>query len=93
MLSHAEMAPGITITADLPGERIRVVVTEVLDDGRLMAQIPTAPMGKTHQYKMGDVIPFERRQGALGDEWKAVDLAAKRQEEDTAKYREQVRQK
>lgn len=72
-MNHAVLKLGDTMTVDLPGERIRVTVGDVVDDDSFRAVIMMAPMGKSHSYKIGDTVLFKRVAGQIGDTWEAVD--------------------
>ena len=65
---------GQVLTVDLPGERIRVTVGEIVDPDHFRAKIDMAPLGKSgHKYKLNDVVLFRRTSGQIGDTWEAVD--------------------
>ena len=60
------------VLADLGGERLRVVVQQVLDEDRILASIPIATLGKSHSHRINDVLLFRRESDGLGDIWMVV---------------------
>lgn len=74
MMNHAIPKVGDSLTVDLPGERIRVTVGEIVDEDRFRSKIAVATTNnKAHSYKIGDEVLFERREGQIGDTWEAID--------------------
>lgn len=65
--------PGEYLVVDLPSERIRCAVIQVPDDDTAIVEIVTAPFGKLHRYRKGDLVPVRRKQTSLEEVWEAVD--------------------
>jgi hypothetical protein len=81
------------LNVQLPQELIRATVHKVVDDDQVIVHLNLGtPMSKTHAYKMGDLVPAQRRKGALGDEvWEAVPeyMMTAAREEQAAKQRQE----
>jgi len=48
------------ITISLPGEMLRAVVLKISSDNAVVAKIDGVTMGKTHNYRKGDIVPCRR---------------------------------
>src|SRR5258708_1681723 len=48
------------LTIDLPGERTRATVKRVVDQDRVIVELTTMPMSKSHQYRFKDTVAVRR---------------------------------
>lgn len=69
-----EPQPDVPIVIDLPGERIRARVVEVLPDNSVVAEIVDVPMRPGTVFRKGDEVPCSLEPSAIGPAiWKAAD--------------------
>ena len=66
-------AVGDQLTVKLPGEILRCVVDSVIDDDRLIVEIASTPMARTHNYRLGDKTGVRRRMEYGTYFWEALD--------------------
>jgi hypothetical protein len=64
---------GSMITVRLPGEIMRCRVDRIIDDNRVIIEINSAPMSRSHQYRMGDNTGARRRLEYGQYIWEALD--------------------
>lgn len=64
-------SPGDIVNVLLPHELVRAEVLDVMGRNRLLAALTVAaPLGKTHDYKLGERVWCERETQPLGgDRW------------------------
>ncbi len=60
---------GQLLTVQLPDERTRGEVVEVIDQDHIRAKLIITPMSKTHSYRLGQSPHFHRVKGDMGDKW------------------------
>lgn len=59
------------MTIDLPGEKTRAVVMKILNDNKVVVQLISVPLAKSHMYQKDDYVACVRKNDMLGDTWKA----------------------
>ena len=64
---------GTQLTVKLPGEILRCVVDSVIDDDRVIVEIASVPMARTHHYRFGDKTGARRRMEYGTYFWEALD--------------------
>lgn len=64
---------GDYLIVELPGERMRCVVDKVIDRDRVIVEIASVPMAKSHTYRKGDMTGARRRREHGLDRWEAID--------------------
>lgn len=64
---------GTILTIDLPGERVRAPVVTVYDGDHVFVELDSAPMSRTHQYRIGDRVLVQRRDAMMGQSWEVMD--------------------
>jgi hypothetical protein len=64
---------GDNLTVKLPGEIMRCKVDRVIDENRVIVEISTSPMARTHHYRMGDRTGARRRLEYGAYVWEALD--------------------
>lgn len=66
--------PGDSIVVELPGERTRATIEEVVSDDMVLVTLQNTFSNKNHSYKANEsLIPVVRRRNALGEFWEDVD--------------------
>lgn len=79
------------IIVELPGERTRATVIEMIDDNTLVAELTSIVMGKSHVYRTGMTVPVQRKKSPLeGDIWEVIDEMKMRMRENASKIAQQV---
>ena len=63
---------GQLLTVQLPNERTRAEVTEVIDQDNIKARLIITPMSKSHIYQINQILPFHRISGEMGDKWEVT---------------------
>jgi hypothetical protein len=58
-----------SLTIELPGERIRAVVKEVINSTRVVVELTALPMVAAHNYKQGNFVECEQEMGMFGTVW------------------------
>ena|SRR5579875_3206093 len=67
-------APDAPIVIDLPGERVRARVLEVLADNSVVAEIVDVPMRPGTTFRQGDEVPCRLAKAEFGPAvWRAPD--------------------
>jgi hypothetical protein len=67
-----EVSLGQLLTVQLPNERTRAEVTEVVDQDNIKAKLVITPMSKSHMYQLNQTLPFHRISGVMGDRWEVT---------------------
>lgn len=79
------------IIVELPGERTRATVIEMIDDNTLVAELTSVVMGKAHIYRTGMTVPVQRKKSPLeGDMWEVIDEMEMRMRENASRIAQQV---
>ncbi len=66
-------AVGSFLTVNLPGEVMRCVVIDLVDEDRVIIEIDGVPMSRSHQYRAGDRTGARRRIEHWREIWEALD--------------------
>lgn len=61
------------LTVHLPGEIMQAVVVQVVDRDRVVVELDSTPMSRSHTYRKGDRPGARRRQQHGIDIWEVVD--------------------
>lgn len=61
------------LIAQLPGERLRAIIRQVVTPDAVIVEITSIPLTKSHTYKRGDYVACRRNKGVGMEEWKAVE--------------------
>lgn len=61
------------LTIDLPGEKLRALVRKVLNKNKIVLELTSVPLAKSHAYKKGDLIACKRVQGMFGEVWEVIE--------------------
>ena len=83
------------ITLHLPGEMLRAKVKRVSNPDAIVAEIDSIPMGKSHNYRRGDIVPCRRTvDNFLNTEgWEIVSERELNLAEATARFEKEEREK
>lgn len=83
---------GDYIIVDLPGERTRATVVEMLNEDTMVVELTSIVMGKSHVYRTGHVIPVQRAKSDLdrADKWEVIDEQEMRNREHVAAVAERA---
>ncbi len=63
------MIIGSYLTVELPGERMRATVKDVIDEKTVVVEIIIIPMTKSHDYKQGNFVECALENGIFGKNW------------------------
>lgn len=67
---------GTVTTVDLPGERTRAEIVNVVADDAIIARLQSFTVSREHRYKKGDLVPCRLVMGPMNQKiWQAVDEA------------------
>lgn len=76
-MSPALFIPAVDqlLVVQLPGETIRAPVVKVVDRHTCFVRLDGMPLnpGKSHSYRLHDIVAVRRQIGPLGQSWQAVD--------------------
>lgn len=61
------------LTIDLPGEKLRAFVKKILTPNKIILQLLSVPLAKSHNYKQGDFVACARKKGIFGECWEAIE--------------------
>lgn len=61
------------LTIDLPGEKLRALVKKVLDKNKIILQLTSVPLAKSHNYQKDDFVACKRVQGIFGEMWEVIE--------------------
>ena len=64
---------GSYIIVHMPGEIMRCLVDKVVDRDRVIVEIDSVPMSKSHNYRKGDKTGARRRRANGTETWEAQD--------------------
>lgn len=60
---------GSSLTVELPGERLRTIIKDVISPFKVVVEITSLPMTKNHDYITGDHVECHLEVNALGSQW------------------------
>lgn len=61
------------LIAQLPGERLRAIIRQVVTPDAVIVELTSIPLAKSHTYKRGDYVACRRNHVMGTEEWKAVE--------------------
>lgn len=64
---------GTYLLIDLPGEKLRAFVKKILNPNKVILQLTSVPLAKSHTYKMNDFVACARKKGIFGESWEAIE--------------------
>ncbi len=60
-----------SITIEVPGERIRGTVVDVISADKIIVELTNLPLSKSHDYKQGNFVECHLESNVLGNAWTA----------------------
>ena len=61
------------LTIELPGEKLRALIKKILTKHKIVLQLTSVPLAKSHAYKQYDFVACKRVQGMFGETWEVME--------------------
>lgn len=61
------------LTIELPGERTRALICKILSPGKIILELTSEPLAKSHSYRKGEFVACVRKKSIFGEFWQVVE--------------------